>query len=392
MTSIAETTAETTVETPSTVIPDDAFAWSREALTRLCAVETTSGQEDRMLPALQLLLAEMGAAVTLQPVSPGRTNVLARWGAPQLLFSTHLDTVPPFRPPRVESAGLWARGACDAKGQIVAQLATIGRLLRAGYRNVAWLGVVGEETDAAGARQARELAPTLRGLRAVINGEPTENRLASAQLGFLQLGLRCVGRRAHPAVEGARHNALWHLTDWLHALRAVPLAVASGFGSESWNLGQVVGGDAANVVAGEARAEIAVRTVPGSTFLEDCERLAPEGARVTVRCAEPPLALATLDDFPQAPVAFGSDAPWLAELLPEFRAGRRAERWADRWDERWAARSGADSESRGRLFMFGPGSIATAHTDDEHLTWRDLASGIDTLFALAIHVLDEEDP
>lgn len=339
---------------------------ARDDLFRLCAADTTSGHEDRMLPTLLALLAEIGATVTLQEVAPGRTNVLARWGAPGLLFSTHLDTVPPFRPPRAETLGLWGRGACDAKGQVVAQLAAIRRLLREGHRDLAWLGVVGEETDAAGARQARELAPLLRGLRAVINGEPTENRLASAQLGYLHLGLTCSGRRGHSAVDGSRHNALWRLLDWLDALRSTPMVTAPGFGVETWNLGRVEGGEAANVVAGEAYAEISVRTVPGSTFLPTCERLAPAGAAVAVRCNEPPLELATVPDLVSTPVAFGSDAPWLAELLAEV------------------------SNGDGRLFMLGPGSIASAHTDDEHLTWHDLAAGADALCALSARVLGEE--
>src|SRR5664279_5157394 len=163
--------------------PADHRSWLAARLLALCAAETTSGREDAGLPELRRLLGELGATVVEQSVAQGRTNLLALWGRPRVLFSTHLDTVPPYVPPRLEGDVLHGRGTCDAKGQIVAQLAAVKSLLDEGRSDLAWLGVVGEETDSAGATAALGLADRLQDLKALINGEPTGLQLAAGQLG-----------------------------------------------------------------------------------------------------------------------------------------------------------------------------------------------------------------
>lgn len=378
-------------------VDDAEEGWRRRLLHELCAVDSTTGHEGRLRPLLDSVLGQMGARVRWQSVGDdgedgetadeGRANVLATWGRPRVLLSTHLDTVPPYLPPQPTVAGLAGRGSCDAKGQIVAQLSAIRQLLAAGEDRLAWLGVVGEETHSDGARAAQTLVdetaadlegPGLDGLAAVVVGEPTEGRPVIGQKGFLHLELRCAGRRAHGADAERSHpdrgsSALWALLDWLEALRKQPASEHEVFGSESWNLGLLNGGDAPNVVAGEARAELVVRTVPGSSFVGECRRLAPAGGEVTMLCDEPPslyggAELLNSDDVsfgpgttvafgPGTTVAFGSDAPHLAPL------------------------------AAGRVLLFGPGSIATAHTDDESLSWRELAEGTDGLVELCRHLL-----
>ena len=210
--------------------PADLRRWLTARLMALCAAETTSGQEDVGLPVLRELLQELGAVVVEQPVAEGRTNVLALWGNPRVLFSTHLDTVPPYFLPRIEGEGLIGRGTCDAKGQIVAQLAAVKTLLDQGREGLAWLGVVGEETDSAGATAALGLADNLRDLKVLINGEPTELKLATGQRGVQQLCLRCEGRAAHSGSPDLGRNATWPLLDWLQRLRQQPRPVDGKLG------------------------------------------------------------------------------------------------------------------------------------------------------------------
>ncbi|MEM8932345.1 MAG: M20/M25/M40 family metallo-hydrolase [Acidobacteriota bacterium] len=368
----------TTLDRPaSTVVDAERAPWRRRALEALCAVDSTTGTEDRLLPILTDLLRGLGAKVQLQRVDGRRANLLARWPdpwarPPRLLLTTHLDTVPPFRPPRAIEGGLAGRGTCDAKGQIVAQLAAIRRLLAAGERRFAWLGVIGEETDGAGAAAALDWSELTHGYECVILGEPTGNRLASGQKGYLHVELRCRGRRAHgadPMAADPRRggSAIWRLHRWLRDVRDLPARQDSRFGRESWNLGRIEGGEAVNVVAGEARAELAVRTVPGSTFAADARRLAPVDAEVEILSEDPPMAFAPVGGWPSErsceAVGFGSDAPRLAELATR------------------------DAEGRPRIVLLGPGSIAVAHTDDEHLLDVDLGDGIDTLVELCRHLL-----
>jgi acetylornithine deacetylase len=328
-------------------------------LLRLCEVDSTSGRERELLPLLQAMLAELGPGeVSVQEVPGGRVNLFARWGEPELLFSTHLDTVPPHLPARADAEAIWGRGACDAKGQIVAQFEAIRLLLAEGHRNLAWLGVSGEETDSAGAGVALALAHRLPKLRALINGEPTGNRLATGQRGIAHLRLCCTGKPAHSGTPEEGHSALWDLMDWLQALRQAPMAEDPELGPEVWNLGILKGGEATNVVSAHAQAELLARTVPGTRFLAEAEAARPETGLVELKLEEPWDRYPAIPGFEHAPMPFGSDAPALRALVPDRT-----------------------------VVLAGPGSIRVAHTAKEHLSFRDLAEGIDLLVRLGRHFL-----
>lgn len=331
-----------------------AAAWLLDRTEALCRADTTTGREDHGLPALRTLLRELGAAVELQQVAPGRHNVLATWGVPRLLFSTHLDTVPPFLPPRRQGDLLQGRGTCDAKGQIVVQLAVIHELLARGHGGFAWLGVVGEETDSLGAVAAADLADRLQTCTGAINGEPTENRLATGQRGALQLRLVTKGIAAHSGTPELGKSAIWPLLDWLHQLRELPPHHDADLGPEVWNLATLNAGTAPNVVPAHAEAMLFVRSLPGSRFLERARELAPEVGRVEQLSFTPPERFPRVPGFDYAPVPFGSDAPRLRSML----GGKP-------------------------VVLCGPGSIRVAHTIDEHITGTDLVAGRERLLAIA---------
>lgn len=340
--------------------PADPRSWLGARLTTLCAAETTSGREDAGLPDLRALLLELGATLVEQPVAAGRTNVLALWGRPRVLFSTHLDTVPPYLPPRLEGGALFGRGTCDAKGQIVAQLAAVKTLLAEGREGLAWLGVVGEETDSAGAAAALGLADRLQGLKVLINGEPTELMLATGQRGVQHVCLHCQGKAAHSGSPQLGHNATWPLLDWLQRLREQERPVDPQLGPELWNLGLLQAGEALNSVPAKAEAHLMARVVPGSTFLAEVQRLAPPEGVVELRLDEPADRYPSVPGFEQAPMPFGSDAPALRALVPDRT-----------------------------VVLAGPGSIAVAHTLDEHLSLADLEAGVDLNRRLALHFLGD---
>jgi succinyl-diaminopimelate desuccinylase len=326
----------------------------RDWLLSLCEADSTTGREDAMLPALESILASLGARVERHPTAPGRTNVLALWGEPRVLFSTHLDTVPPFIPPRFERDVLCGRGSCDAKGQIVAQLLAIARLRAAGESRLAWLGVVGEEADSTGARAALALRDRMTSLRVLINGEPTHNVVATGQRGWLHLKLRCRGRAAHSGTPERGESAAWPMLDWLQRLRDLPRPRDPELGPEVWNLGALRAGGALNVVADLAEADLLVRSLPGSDFRADAARLKPEGGEIEAIHETPPERFPELDGFERAPVPFGSDAPRLRTLVPDKT-----------------------------VVLVGPGSIEVAHSPDEHLDLRDLERGVDILVRIA---------
>ncbi len=335
-----------------------AAVWLLDRTEALCRADTTTGREDHGLPALRCLLRELGASVDVQQVAPGRHNVLATWGVPRLLFSTHLDTVPPFLPPRRSGDVLHGRGTCDAKGQIAAQLGAIRELLARGHGGFAWLGVVGEETDSCGAIAAADLAPRLQSCVAAINGEPTENRLATGQRGALQLRLVTKGVAAHSGTPELGRSAIWPLLEWLQRLRDVPPGFDRDLGPEVWNVGTLTAGSAPNVVPAHAEAVLFVRSLPQSSFDRRVRELAPAEGCVEQLAFTPPELYAAIPGFEAVFVPFGSDAPRVRELV----GGKR-------------------------VALCGPGTIKVAHTLDEHVTGADLVAGRDQLVALASALL-----
>src|SRR3569623_886036 len=179
-------------------------------LTRkLVNIESISYHESAVGAFLAEFLESAQFAVERMPVkqpdlalTPGagdeeRFNVYAgRAGeVPDVVLSTHMDTVPPFIPCTEDDEFLYGRGTCDAKGIIAAQVAAAERLRDAGVK-VGLLFVVGEERDSAGAHEANKHP---RGSKFLINGEPTDNRLALATKGALRVELRAKGKLAHSA-------------------------------------------------------------------------------------------------------------------------------------------------------------------------------------------------
>ncbi len=313
---------------------------------KLCAVDSSTGREAELLAPLAGLLQELGARIELQPVADGRSNLLALWGRPRVLFSTHLDTVPPFLPPRREDGRLWGRGTCDAKGILATMAEAIRVLLAEGRRDLGFLGVVGEETDSPGAKAALELKPALGAVEAVVNGEPTGNRLATGQKGAVHLRLRCRGKAAHSGTPEEGVNAAFPLLDWIAAVRALPLAEDPRLGPEVWNLGTLAAGRAINVVPDEGTADLFARTVPGTRFREEVLRLRPDLGEAEVVFEREPVYFPVLEGFPMAPVPFGSDAHTLRNLA------------RDQF-----------------VVMTGPGSIRVAHTPEEHLDLAEALAG-----------------
>jgi acetylornithine deacetylase len=213
-------------------------------LTRaLIDIESVTGAEKRVEEYLFEHLSELanryaGNMVRME-VERERFNVLAHWGEPSVTLSTHMDTVPPFFPSREDAESIWGRGACDAKGIIAAMIGAAETLLAAGTRNFALLFVVGEERDSGGAIAA---AKNSRGSRYLINGEPTENKIALGSKGALRFEIVARGRLAHSAYPELGESAIETLLDVLQAVRAIKLPKDDLLGRSTMNIGTIRGG------------------------------------------------------------------------------------------------------------------------------------------------------
>jgi len=292
---------------------------------------------------LTKLAASTGGSVEKMEVEPGRFNVLACWGNPVVTLSTHMDTVPPFFASREDADFIWGRGACDAKGIIAAMTGAAEKLLGEGLRNFALLFVVGEERNSAGAAVAAR-AP--RGSKYLVNGEPTENKVALASKGILRFEIEAHGRMAHSAYPELGESAIEALLDALNAVRRMPLPHDALLGPCTVNIGTISGGRAPNVVADKAKAEILVRLVGDPAPLREAfARVAGKGVEVKEILCIPPIRFQNIDGMPTTVVSFTTDVPVFGT-------------------------------SWGRPLLLGPGSIHVAHTADERIAKRDLAEAV----------------
>jgi acetylornithine deacetylase len=313
-------------------------------LTRaLVNIESITGNEKACAAFLRDYLAERNFRVELQPVGPERSNVLALNGEPEVVLSTHIDTVPPFLPASEDEEYIHGRGSCDAKGILASQIIAAERLLAEGVKNFGLLFLVGEETLSDGARVAN-LSP--RGAKYIINGEPTDNKLALGTKGILRVDIRAKGRMAHSAYPHLGESAIEKLLDVLADIRRLTLPEDPVLGPSTLNIGLISGGRAANVIPDLAQAQVLIRTVNGADELRAKIRSLLEG-----RCEyefiryTPALLMEKLDGFETEVVAFTTDLPNLAA---------------------W-----------GRPLLLGPGSISVAHTDHERVRKADLTRAVE---------------
>jgi acetylornithine deacetylase len=331
-------------------------------LTRaLIDTESITGNEQRaglqLLDYVSALAARYGGRAERSEVEPHRANVFACWGErPIVTLSTHMDTVPPFVPSREDADFIWGRGACDTKGIIAAMLKAAEGLLENGVRNFGVLFVVGEERNSAGAYHA---AARPKGARYLINGEPTENRLALGSKGALRYEIAATGRMAHSAYPELGESAIDKLLDALARIRAIPLPVDDLLGPSTLNIGTIAGGRAPNVIADAATAEIFVRLVGDSTATKDAIAAAVAGKAEAREMIEiPALRLGSLPGMQTTVVAFTTD-------IPAF---------GDAW---------------GTPFLIGPGSIHVAHTLDERIPKRQLEDAVGIYKKMVSQLLTE---
>ena len=318
----------------------DVVALAAELLT----IDSTTGAENAVVDFVSKWLIARGWNVTLQEVTRGRTNIWAFRSGNGVTLSTHLDTVPPFIGPRLDGDRLFGRGACDAKGIAAAMLVAAERLARNGEQRLDLLFVVGEEKGSDGARAANRLAATSRYL---VNGEPTESKLASGAKGSLRVTVRTRGRAAHSAYAHLGESAIKPMLALLPELESLQLPVDDVLGATTMNIGTIRGGTEANIVPAQAEAEIMFRLVGDDAPVRtQVKRWAKGRAELEFGSYIPAQRFHTIEGFEVAPVAYTTDIPLLG---------------------RW-----------GTPLLFGPGSIHVAHTPDEFIDVNELRAAVDS--------------
>ena len=195
------------------------------------------------------------------------------------------------------------------------------------------------------------------GSRFLINGEPTENKIATSSKGVLRLLLTAKGKMAHSAYPELGESAIDKLLTALQRLRAMELPVDPEAGPCTLNIGLIDGGRATNVIADHARAQLLYRLVGPSEALRQQITKQVEGLAEAEFVLEIPfMKLRTVAGIESMVAKFTTDIPALS---------------------RW-----------GTPVLIGPGSIHVAHTEREYISKKQLHEAVDLYCKIARQLLE----
>jgi acetylornithine deacetylase len=332
----------------------DVFKLTRE----LIDIPSVTGEEFEIGNSLAELLSRLGYQVVLQELSKDRDNVIATTSAPPVVvLATHMDTVPPHFSAREDDEYIHGRGACDAKGIMAAQIAAAEKLRAEGLEQIGLLFTVDEEVTSAGAKIAND-HPIASSCRYLINGEPTDNRLAVGTKGSVQVTITARGRAAHSAYPEQGESAIEKLLDVLNAIRTIEWPGDETLGETTCNIGVISGGTRANVVPDEAQTTLQIRLATDSNAVKELLEGAIAGrASLEYKSVHDPVRLMALDGMEQTIVRFTTDIPYLTN---------------------W-----------GTPLLIGPGSILDAHTEHERVAKSELLRAVDIYSDLARRLLGD---
>ncbi|HEV2883850.1 MAG TPA: M20/M25/M40 family metallo-hydrolase [Pyrinomonadaceae bacterium] len=329
-------------------------------LTRhLIDIPSVTGEEQSVGEFLGSYLENLGYRVEKQAVSEDRFNVIATTSStPRVVLSTHMDTVPPFIASSEDEEKIFGRGACDAKGIIAAQIMAAEQLRASNANEVGLLFTVDEELGSLGARVANRNKRE-RETEYMINGEPTDNKLAVATKGSLRLNLRTTGRSAHSAYPENGESAIEKLLDVLESIRRCDWPNDEVLGETTCNIGVINGGTRPNVIPADASAVLQLRLVTSAETIKTIlEETVAGRAEVEYLSENDPVHLVTVDGLERCVVRFTTDIPYLSN---------------------WGA-----------PLLLGPGSILNAHTDHEFVEKRELTEAVDLYVRITRQLLAKE--
>ena len=331
-----------------------------EFFKELLRIDSTSGKERKVAEWLAERLPGMFPAANrpelrAEEVGDGTLNLLLTWGAPRIVFCSHLDTVPPYIPPTFADDVIKGRGSCDAKGQVFAIVEACKRLAEEGKTDFGMLLLAGEETGSWG---AKAFAKTDFKAEYLVVGEPTDNCMVSASKGTKSFDLKFTGEPFHSGYPQYGVSAVDLFVEFVNALKAKDFGMDPVLGETTWNIGLLHSDNPQNILSPELTCRLYFRT----TFVSDeavCRWM--EGASsvipgltgnlaVTARGGDTPARYWTVEGLPAKSVAFGSDAPHLKNFTHKA--------------------------------ICGPGSITVAHRDDEQVLVADLATAVEQYLAL----------
>ncbi len=342
-----------------------------ELFKEILEIDSTSGKEGVLADFLAERFLTDKCKVEKYELEDGTKNLLFSWGQPKLMFCTHLDTVPPYIAPTFLDDRVNGRGACDAKGQILAMYEACLELERKGYEGFGLLLLAGEEVGSKGAKIFDKIGC---GADYLVVGEPTDNAMAYASKGTKAFEISFKGKPAHSGYPEYGESAVEHFLAFSDALRSIVFPEDEVLGKTTWNIGELHSNNPQNILSDKLTCKLYFRTSFASdTIVSNVmkniagpkarlrfgKNKAPDGSDLLGNAVAPwqramtvkalggdnPTKYSTLEGFPTTVVAFGSDAPHLNNFENKI--------------------------------ICGPGSILVAHTEHEHILIADLQQARD---------------
>ena len=322
---------------------------------RLIQIESISGNEQPIADFLFDYLKQLGFEVQFQDVCDDRKNIYARIGDPQVVLSTHMDTVAPYLEYFEDEQFIYGRGSCDAKGIMAAQICATEELLKEGYKNIGLLFVVDEEEISQGAVEANKIQNHCKYL---INGEPTGNKMALGSKGSLRFKIYTEGKAAHSAYPNMGESAIEKLLDILNDIRNIHFPKHDVLGDTLMNIGTIKGGVQANVIPAKAEALFLMRIVTSVDEIKSLiEKTVNGRGQIEYLSDNEPVFTEVLDGYETMVAAFTTDIPKL---------------------HNW-----------GKPILFGPGDILDAHTDYEKVSKQQLLNAVGMYKNMVIKLLND---
>ncbi len=312
--------------------------------TDMLNIDSTSSKEMEFAHFMERKMASCKCSVKKYDVGDGTVNLLFSWGIPEIIFCTHLDTVPPYIPPSAEPTEdgdilIKGRGSCDAKGQIFAMYNACLELEKEGNTGFGLLLLSGEETGSFGAKHFSKSHP---GSKYVIVGEPTDNRMTSASKGTKAFEVTIKGKSCHSGYPQFGESAVIKFVEFVNRLNETDFADDPTLGKTTWNIGKLESGNPQNILSDRLVFRIYFRTTFSSDrqVCEYMDRQKSNDIEIKPFGGDTPSSYLTLDGFETGTVAFGSDAPQLNNFEEKI--------------------------------LYGPGSILVAHTDSEQIKMSEI--------------------
>lgn len=338
--------------------------------------------EDRIGGYLSALARQEGLRVKSQSVGLRRKNIwvvlppLERRER-RIILAPHLDTIGVEEggqlQPKLCNGRIYGQGACDTKGSVAAMFFSLLELARSAERprrtEILFVGLADEENDQLGSRAFAAKCPPAD---LAIVGEPTRLQVVVAHKGDFWFEVEIRGKAAHGSRPELGRNAILEMarmivaleTDYAVALRQRrhPL-----LGSPTINVGVVQGGRQPNVVPDYCRIQVDRRSLPGESLAQVEAELLGVAQDANVR--------AKISDLRQRPTPALETNP----ALPSVRdflghMGRKRVCGVDYFCDA-AILAGAGVP----CVVYGPGSIAQAHTEKEWISERSLCLGAERL-------------